>query len=131
MDLEQPHLGAKMAAAIRRKPWFEMEGVEESGDNQFPKRIKGIRNKTDYRTLKRISEIPMLLFLAAPEGPAGAEWVNYQHTPRPNKRLGEDNGQWQKFPASMETLFGKAYLTEDDWMINSTNHGANRRTDIG
>lgn len=112
------NLGAKMAAAIRRKPWFEMDGVEDSGDDKFPKQIKGIRNKNDYRTLKRISEMQMLIFVSAPNGPEGAEWVNYQNSPRPKDKLREDNGKWKKIPASMETLFGKTYLTEDDWRIN-------------
>ena len=106
--------GAKMAAAIRRKPWFEMDGVEDSGDDKFPKQIKGIRNKNDYRTLKRISEMQMLIFVSAPNGPEGSEWVNYQNSPRPKDKLREDDGKWKEIPASMETLFGKTYLTEDD-----------------
>ena len=70
------------------------------------------------RTLKRISEMQMLIFVSAPNGPEGAEWVNYQNLPRPKDKLREDDGKWKGIPASMETLFGKTYLTEDDWKIS-------------
>ena len=30
----------------------------------------------------------------------------------------KDNGEWKKVPAHMEDMFGKPYLTEEDWMIS-------------
>ena len=107
------NLGAKMAATIRRKPWYEVDDLNVSGDDIFPKQITRIRN----RTLKKISEMQMLSFISVPEGPDGAEWVNYQNTPRPKDKIQKDDGQWKEVPASMLTLFGKQYLTEEDWKI--------------
>jgi len=105
--------GAKMAEIIRRKPWFEHDGIgSEDG------RITGMRNSQDYRSLKRISRWQMMKYIANPNNPSGAEWVNYTNEPRPTEVPTDDNGEWIKIPASMENLFGKKFLMEDDWKIS-------------
>ena len=38
--------------------------------------------------------------------------------PRPVEKMSKDFGEWKKNPASMEEMFGKPYLTKDDWFIN-------------
>ena len=99
-----------MASKIYRKYWFEHDGI--SSDET----IKGIRNRQEYRTLKKISQEQLIGFIACPDKLEGAEWKNYTNKPRPSERI-IHNG-WQKVPASMEDLFGKPYLTKEDWYIN-------------
>ncbi len=89
--------------------------IEEEGE--LKNTITGIRNKNDYRTLKRMSMEQMLITVAAPDSPAGAKWVNYKNTPRPKEIPGKNPGVWQKVPASMENIFGKEFLTKEDWML--------------
>jgi len=49
---------------------------------------------------------------------SGAEWVNCTNEPRPAEVPTDDKGKWIKIPASMENLFGKKFLMEDDWKIS-------------
>ena len=42
---------------------------------------------------------------------------NYTNMPRPQEKSRSDDGQWKKIEASMNSVFGKPYLTEEDWMI--------------
>ncbi len=79
--------------------------------------IKGMKNRQDFNTLKHISEYMMILMIAEPDGPEGAEWKNYTNTPRPAEKSRPDDGQWKKIEASMNSVFGKPYLTENDWKI--------------
>ena len=104
------------AEKIVRKYWYEHEGIEEPKDGKWG-RIKGMKNHQEYNTLKHISEYMMILMVANPDGPEGAEWKNYTNTPRPPQKRREDDGKWKKIEASMNSVFGKPYLTEDDWMI--------------
>ena len=41
-----------------------------------------------------------------------------QASPAPKEKPHKDNGVWKKVPAHMEDLFGKPYLTEEEWMIS-------------
>lgn len=108
-------LGKQMADKIVRKPWFEHEGLEIPKDGKFS--IKGIENHHDYNTLKHISEYMMIMTFSAPQGPDGAVWKNYTNTPRPREKKRPDDGKWKKVPATMNSIFGKPFLTEDDWKI--------------
>jgi hypothetical protein len=55
--------------------------------------------------------------ISEPNGPEGAEWKNYTNMPRPQEKSRSDDGQWKKIEASMNSVFGKPYLTEEDWRI--------------
>lgn len=109
-------LGKEVAEKIVRKYWFEHEGMEEPKDGKWGQ-IKGMKNRQEFNTLKHISEYMMILMIAEPDGPEGAEWKNYTNTPRPPEKSRPDDGQWKKIEASMNSVFGKPYLTEDDWKI--------------
>jgi hypothetical protein len=110
------HAGAMTTSKIRRKPWFEHDHIiEQEGEQKNT--ITGIRNKNDYRTLKRMSMEQMLIAVASPDSPAGAKWVNYTNTPRPKEIPVKETGGWQKVPASMENVFGQEFLTKEDWML--------------
>lgn len=105
-------IGAQMASKIRRKPWFEHEGVDEKSG-----KINGISNKNDFRSLKRLDIMQTLKLIGSPDPPVGAIWINYTGKPRPKEKNCRKNGEWVKVPAYMENLFGKEYLTEEDWKI--------------
>ena len=105
-------IGPEMASKIYRKYWFEHDGVDADSSD---KTIKGIRNRQEYRTLKKISQEQLIEFIGYPEKLEGAEWKNYTNKPRPLEKITQ-NG-WQKVPAMMEEFFGKPYLTKEDWYI--------------
>lgn len=107
-------IGQDMASKIFRKYWFEHDGVEDYSSGG---KIKGIRNRQEYRTLNKIFQEQLLEFIACPDSIECAEWKNYTNKPRPSEKIAADNGKWKKFPASMEDLFGKPYLTKEDWYI--------------
>lgn len=107
--------GRKFAEVIFRKRWFEHEGVQEDGKGNEV--MTGISNEHKYRTLARISMMQMLSLVGCPDTMEGAEWINYTGKPRPKERPRRDNGEWIKVPAHMEDVFGKPYLTEEDWTI--------------
>ena len=66
-----------------------------------------------------IAETELLRFLSHPDGPEGAEWINYMNTPNETHRpFTKEEQQWTKIPAHMENLFSKRYLTRDDYWIN-------------
>lgn len=81
------------------------------------KPIKGIRNRQEYRTLKKISQEQLIEFIGCPDSLEGAEWKNYTNKPRPLEKITQ-NG-WQEVPAMMEEFFGKPYLTKEDWYIKN------------
>lgn len=110
------NLGKEVAKKIVRKFWYEHEGIEEPKDGKWGQ-IKGMKNRQEFNTLKHISEYMMILMISEPNGPEGAEWKNYTNTPRPQEKSRPDDGQWKKIEASMNSVFGKPYLTEEDWMI--------------
>ena len=60
----------------------------------------------------------MLNYIGCPDALDNAEWKNYTGKPRPKEKPHKDNGEWKKVPAHMEDVFGKPYLTEEDWMIS-------------
>ena len=107
-------IGPEMASKIYRKHWFEHDGVDA---NSSDKTIRGIRNRKEFRTLKKISQEHLIEFIGCPDPLEDAEWKNYTNKPRPSERITQ-NG-WQKIPASMEDLFGKPYLTKEDWYIKN------------
>lgn len=110
------NLGKEVAKRIVRKFWYEHEGIEEPKDGKWGQ-IKGMKNRQEFNTLKHISEYMMILMISEPNGPEGAEWKNYTNTPRPQEKSRPDDDQWKKIEASMNSVFGKPYLTEEDWMI--------------
>ena len=107
--------GRKFAEIIFRKRWFEHDDVQDDGEGREV--ITGIHNEHAYRTLARISMMQMLNYIGCPDTLNGAEWKNYTGKPRPKEKPRKDNGEWKKVPAHMEDVFGKPYLTEEDWMI--------------
>ena len=100
--------GSKMASTICRKSWSEVPHSHI---------IQAQYNEHKYRTLRRISEVQMLNFIACVDPLEGAEWKNYKNTPRPTEKNLKDAGKWKEVPSSLEELFGKPYLTENDWKI--------------
>ena len=109
-------LGLKTAQSIQRKSTFEYDDtIKDDKDNVIS--FKGIHNRCNYRTLKKLSIEHVLNLIAEPDGPEGAVWVNYTNTPRPSKRNKNMDTGWQKIPGSMENVFGERYLKEQDWEI--------------
>lgn len=101
---------------IVRKLWYEHEGIEKPKDGKWGQ-IKEMKNRQEFNTLKHISEYMMILMISEPNGPEGAEWKNYRNTPRPQEKSGSNDGQWKKIEACMNSVFGKPYLTEENWLI--------------
>lgn len=96
--------GVETSASIYRKYWFEAENPNI---------------KHDYRILKQLFKMQLLILIACLDPLEGAEWKNYYNTPGPiNKHL-KNNGKWVKFPKTYEEYFGKPYLTEEDWKIKN------------
>ena len=110
------YAGERTASKIRRKPWFEHDGINEEEGEQKNK-IIGIRNKNNFRTLKRLSIEQIINLTAATEPLAGAEWINYTNTPRLKESFGRKSKGWQKIEGSMENMFGEKFLTKEDWII--------------
>ncbi|MST85770.1 FRG domain-containing protein [Hallella mizrahii] len=100
--------GKEFADSIVRKPSFDHEGVDKYGA------FKGIKNRKDFRNLHMISFGYNLLLIASPDKPIDSEWVNYMNTPAPKKNSKEHG---EMVPAHCTNLFGKTYLTEEDWKI--------------
>ncbi len=109
-------LGKEVCEKIVRKYWFEHEVIEEPKDGKWGQ-VKGMKNRQEFNTLKHISEFMMIMMVAEPNGPEGAEWKNYTNKPRPAEKNRPDDGKWKKVEASMNSIFGKPYLTEEDWKI--------------
>jgi len=113
------HLGEEMASKIYRKYWFEHDGIDENESGTgLESKITGIHNRQEFRTLVKISKEQMLNFIGCPDSLEMSEWKNYTEKPRPTERPPKDFGKWKKNPASMEEMFGKPYLTKEDWYIN-------------
>ena len=110
-------LGRKVCDTIVRKYWFVHDGVEEP-EGEKAGRVMGMRNRSEYNTLKHIADYMIINYVGCPDGPQGAVWKNYTGKPRPKERSRPDDGQWKKVDASMTSVFGKPYLTEEDWRIN-------------
>ena len=109
-------LGKEVCEKIVRKYWFEHDDIEEPKDGKWGQ-VKGMKNRQEFNTLKHISEYMMIMMVAEPNGPEGAEWKNYTNKPRPVEKSRPDDGKWKKIEASMSSIFGKPYLTEKDWKI--------------
>ena len=108
--------GEKFCDLIGRRAWFETADapLEDDGTHKV-----NIIASHDYRNLKMIAETELLRFLSHPDGPEGAEWINYMNTPNETHRpFTKEEQQWTKIPAHMENLFSKRYLTRDDYWIN-------------
>lgn len=72
-----------------------------------------------YRTLKMLAENALLGMLAHPEGPDGAEWINYKNTPNETHRpFNKKEQEWTKVPGRLVNLFAKKYLEEEDYLIS-------------
>ena len=66
-------------------------------------------------SFRRIGLEQTLILIMNPDAPDGAEWKNYMDTPRPQD--GPDKAFEMMIPASMENMFGKEFLSEEDWRI--------------
>lgn len=107
--------GKEIANTICQRTWFEHDGETENPDvtksiNHGPRQM--------FRNLRMIAEYEFLNFLVYPDGPEGAEWINY--TGRPNethKPFSKAEQQWTKVTAKMYDLFARTYLQESDWKI--------------
>lgn len=109
------HKGKEFCDTIGRRPWFETEEHDDDGTEAFNVKVN---QKYDYRTLKMIAETELIKFVACPEGPIGAEWINYMNTPNETHRpFTKEEQQWTKVPARIENLFSKRYLTAEDYLI--------------
>lgn len=95
-------IGAETAASIYRKYWFEAENPNI---------------KHNYRTLKQLFEMQLLILTANPDPLEGAEWKNYYNTHGPIKKLRKNN-VCVEHPKTYEEYFGKPYMTENDWKIS-------------
>ena len=111
-------LGRAVSEKIVRKCWFEHEGEEKSDGDKWDQ-VVGIKNRSEFNTLQHISEYMTLLMISDPKGPEGAEWKNYTNTPRPKEKSSPNDGHWKKIPATMISVFGKPYLSEEDWRISN------------
>ena len=56
-----------------------------------------------------------MILILNPDAPEGAEWKNYMDTPRPQN--GTNKAFEAMIPVSMENMFGKEFLSEEDWRI--------------
>lgn len=110
-------LGRKTCEKIVRKYWFEHDGIEEPKDGKWGQ-VKGMRNRQEYNTMRHLAEYMLLNTVASPDGPAGAEWKNYTQTPRPQEKPRPDDGKWKRMGGTMNSVFGKPYLEEEDWRID-------------
>jgi hypothetical protein len=78
----------------------------------------GIKHRHEYHTLRLIAETEMVKFVGHPQGPDGAEWVNYMNTPNETHGLfTRKDRQCGVIPAHMECLFSKRYLQPEDYII--------------
>jgi hypothetical protein len=100
--------GKKFADCIVRKPSFDHEGIDKE------RNINGIKNRKNFRNLQMLTLGYILILIASPGRPIGSEWVNYTNTPAPTPKT---KGHGEMIPAHFTELFGKTYLTEDDWKI--------------
>lgn len=108
--------GEKFCETIGRRPWFET--TDASSDMNDGDHKVNIINTQNYRTLKMIAESESIRFLSHPDGPEGAEWINYMNTPNETHRpFTKQEQQWTKIPAHMENLFSKRFLTPNDFFI--------------
>ena len=76
-------IGPEIASKIYRKYWLEHDGISSY------ETIKGIRNRQEYRTLKKISQEQLIGFIACLDKLEGAEWKNYMNKPRPSERIAQ------------------------------------------
>lgn len=81
--------GQIMADKIVRKPWLEYEGIDKT-----TKKVQGICNKQDYRSLPYMSfrqSVMLLASFASDDKFNGAKWVNYTRTPAPHRKVSNDH----------------------------------------
>ncbi len=106
------HLGRDVCKKIVRKVWFNHDSIDKETHE-----IKGINNHSEYRTFDHFTSLLFFKLIAAPDGPEGAIWRNYNNTPRPKEKILPEDGQWKKIDSEMFSMFGNAWLTEEDWLI--------------
>lgn len=101
--------GKQFSDTIGRRPWYEkIEGKEQYD----------IKNEHPYRSLEMLAYLLLLRIIASPEGPDGAEWINYNNTPDKTRQLRANKEQgWTKVPGYTVNLFVQRYLKEDDYLI--------------
>lgn len=107
-------LGERVCSKIVRRRWFRHHGTNEK-TGQF----EGVHDECDFMTFEHLSESVFLHLIAYPDGPEGAEWVNYTDTPCPKVRIPEGTGVWKKIEACCNSVFGSPWLTEEDWRIEA------------
>ena len=102
---------------IGRRPWHEIldDSDVQPHEDEFTAKVSDIH---DYRTLQMIAELFMLQMLAHPDGPEGAEWINYKGTPNETHRpFTKKEQEWTHVPGKLVNLFAKRYLKESDYKI--------------
>ena len=101
--------GKQFSDTIGRRPWYEkIEGKEQYD----------IKKEHPYRSLEMLAYLLLLRIIASPEGPDGAEWINYNNTPDKTRQLRANKEQgWTKVPGYTVNLFVQRYLNEDDYLI--------------
>lgn len=104
-------LGEKVAQTIRHKFWYEYDKIDEKGH------ISGKKEEKKFRDLGLIYETQLFSLLKNPKGPSGAEWVNDTQRPAPKRRIRKGAGELKKIPPMLMEMYGKPYLTKDDWYI--------------
>ena len=111
--------GKQFCDTIGRRPWHEeLDKHEPISEKKGQFNVK-VGPLNPYRTLKMLAENALLGMLAHPEGPDGAEWINYKNTPNETHRpFNKKEQEWSKVPGRLVNLFAKKYLEEEDYLIS-------------
>lgn len=101
---------------IGRRPWHDI--LDDSTDQPHDEFTAKVSTPHDYRTLQMIADLFLLQMLANPEGPEGAEWINYKGTPNETHRpFTKKEQEWNRIPGKFVNLFAKRHLNESDYKI--------------
>ena len=108
--------GKDFAQKIVSKYNYDFESIDEGTGT-----IKGTKNHRDNRYYGQSCLMHILSLIKNPNPPINSEWVNYTNQPAPKVKLSKKLGEVQKIPPSMEAVFGKPFLKEEDWKIQNIN----------
>ncbi len=98
------YLGCDFASKIVRKEWYQYKD-------------DGRRIKMDFMTMGHLAEYFALLSIAHVDGPDGAVWRNYTGKPYERREMNKNGVYDYKVDRSFQSVFGKAFLNEEDWVI--------------
>ena len=108
--------GKDFAQKIVSKYNYDFESIDEGTG-----KIQGIKNYRDNRCYGQSCLMHILSLIKNPNAPINSEWVNYTNQPAPKVKLSKKLGEVQRIPPSMESVFGKPFLKEEDWKIQNIN----------